>query len=457
MKIVDKTLPRKAYTTMPNNKTRDFNLDPKVLDGSMKQQASAHGLEVVVPKEHLEPHFNQYWAEVKDRLHPSIVQEAMKGGFREVRQDRAVKAAGGISEFYKPVLGEVLFKYLDTQERQALTVNDINAIETPSNYIVRALVHLEPEVKWKKPVPGVDAPLTIKVPKEPDGIVDRLIETELVKYQQNSVTLVNAPDQTKPIEVNQVGVFNCESTIDGEPWKEATFTAKKWLIDRNLFQVAELYDACLGMVPEQVKNITLKLGPQFKEKAGKDTAVRLQLIQVYDRKTPAIDDDLAKTNGFDTLDALKADLRLKVTEYLKNSREQLIQTSIINSVVNTDVVDVDPVPFLWMTQKAKEIYLQSRNMVKTEEDLIATFKGQSLVDGQPVVNKDTALMFLAQRSAQQLVSDLILRSWGRKAKLEGDSTLDNIRNYAESVKKAMRANAVLEEYVVEEAESKVEG
>ena len=154
-------------------------------------------------------------------------------------------------------------------------------------------------------------------------------------------------------------------------------------------------------------------------------------------------------HGFDNLDAYMSATTAKITKDLNDEREKLILLSATSQLMSAEVVVVEPVPFVWMSTKAHEIYGQSRGMVRTEEELFNHFKGQTLMNGTTVDNKQTLLAFFAEKVAQQLVHDLVLRSWGKKKGISGESSLETLPEYVAGVKKTILDNVKIEEYEVE--------
>lgn len=419
-------------------------VDTSNMSGMIKPQSSSSGVEVSMPLAELEVRFEEYWQQVKDILSPDIVRVATKGGFREVSKKRAVAAGGGKSNFFQPVLVDVVDAYLQKQPRQALTFNSVTYVESNDTAIVKALVYLEPEVTWKI-VPGVDEPLVVKMPKQPVTLAEDLVTEAVKRAQDESVVLVPLPSETT-ISDGQVVVLDCQSVIDGAPWDQGCFTNNKWPVDKKYFRQPDFYDALLGMKVGESKTISFNLASIFGADSGKSVAATIRINQAYSKDVPNVDDDLAMNYGFNTLDAWKTGIRTEITRRLENQRASLLDVNIMAEIVNERVVDVEVIPYAWMVEKAKEIYGTLRQQTKSETELLNRFIGTSTASGEQVTNKATLMTFLAEKSAQSLIHDLVLRSWGRKAGVEGDSTLSNIDTYVTAVKQKLNVIIKIEEY-----------
>lgn len=424
--------------------------------GSIKQQASTHAVSVVLPKEELEKKFDVYWDSVKDIIPDSLTKAAQKGGFRKASRQRIIKAAGGRRQFYKPTLMEVVEEFLDTQPRQALAFNDVELTEehvtegeiTKTNCRVTGLVYLEPEIRWKKK-PGIDEPLVIPMVKEPANLVEMLVQEELQNKQASSVVLTPLPEETLA-EDGQVAVVSARSWVVAEDgtatqWDPGTFKMNKWLISGEIIKQPEIHAGILGMKAGETKDMTFTTNERFGSDANKNIRLSLTINGITRKDTPAIDDDLAKTSGFDTLAAMKESLTAAVTQKLNSQRERVRHLSILNVLANPEVVEVDSIPFVWMAQKANQLYMEGRQYVQSETDLVSRFNGAMSMSGTPVTDKATLMQFLAERAATELMQDLIIRSWGRQKGVAGDMNLKKMGEFVKAVREEIDKVVTIEE------------
>lgn len=398
--------------------------------------ASSHTVTVSVDKVELQAKFDQYWDTVKDALPADLVKASKKGGYRKVTRDRVVVAAGGVSRFYEPVLMAIIEDVMNTQERQTLVVGRCDLIDTHGELVVTGIIYLEPTVTWKKK-PGIDEPLFVAEPEDRPEMVDELMAAELERKQHESSILVPLLDG-QPVADGNVVVLHCNSALVGDDgklvkWEDGTFTNQKWSVTTDFIRQRELYDAIVGMVPPENKTVELVVGT-YSPFAGKKVRASITVQQAFAKTTPKIDDDLAKTFGFDSLDIMKQSLRLNFTKKAVESKETFRINSIMSSLLTPDVVDVSPVPLDWMIHKGRTLYNEGRGYTKTDEELISRFAGAVCVDGTKVIDKATLIHFMAERAAQNLIADLVLRSWGKMKGVPGDTTLKNIAAYVQDVK-----------------------
>lgn len=405
--------------------------------GRLVPQAATSTLEVQVSKELLFKGFDDYWASVKDRLNPELVKKAMKGGYREVKRDKVVKVAGGASVFYRPVLVQLVSEYMASQPKQALAYEAINLIEGIEVATIQAAVYMEPEVTWKvTPVPGVESPFEIQLPKLADNLLEQVVDAELKRAQDGNVVLVPL-DSELTVERGTVAALDCQTVLDGQPWEPGTFTNNKWLIDDAIFKIPGMVDQIVGMTAGGSKTFKSTFNEKFGELAGKEAEITIRVNQIFKKEVPAIDDDLAITMGKDSLEAWKKELTTQYTEMLAQERANYISQSIVSKLINPEVVEVGAIPYVWMINKAQQIYVDHRNMVRTEEDLLQRFAQARTVNGEFVKTKEDLLAFFAQKAGQMLVTDLVYRSLGKLKGVEGNSALTNLSAYSEAVRQVL--------------------
>lgn len=424
------------------------------MDGKILPKSKVNNIVLTIPKAELDTHLSTYWDEVKDVLPTDLVLKSTKGGFRKVSRNKVVKAAGGVDIFFRPVLCEVIETYLSSQDRQALIVNGIKLSAVHDDkYSVYASVTLEPEITWKKQ-PGILEPLNIKIPKSPDNAVELLTDAEIRHATDRQAVLKPEAQGTIAVE-GLVAVVDCDSSIDGKPWTPGCVIAAKWPLEKAHMKSDEMYEALIGMNEGDVKDFSFTLNEKYGAEAGRHVTVHLRLIQLFSKHKPEINDDLAITNGAKTLEEWKDSLRIKSAKSLETAKNNIIRTMVLNTIIHPDVLDIEPVPFEWMASKAREIYNEARALTRTEDELVAQFGKETIADGQPVKTKEDVVTILAQKSAQQLVNSLIIRSWGRLKGVVGDSTLNNMGEYNKLVIAEMMKVAVIEEVDMTQEQGKV--
>lgn len=432
------------------NKIKIDNIEHTI---SLKEDGAAHEATICIDKVKLNLLMGQYWHNVKDKLNPQLVAEAMKGGFRELKKERVIAAAGGISEFYRHLMLDVVDLIMGKQSRGALVVSDVKLIEGISVYNIVAKVHLEPEVKWRDKIPGIDEPLKVGIPKMPINMAEQMADNEIARAQDKQALLTPVMEDTYPVE-GQVVVVDINSTINGQVWEDGCSTSKKWPVEREFHKVPEIYEAILASKPGTVTDLSFKLGEYYGDMAGTQVDAKLRVVQAFTKTKAPIDDDLAKSNGFESLEHWRKTLIANGNYKIAESRVTLVDNEIASRLLNSEVVDVGPVPQVWMAEKAHELFEQTKQVVPSELDIVNQFKtaGLTTISGTPVDSKQSVLLFFAEKSAQQLVADLVFKSWGLKRGIVGDTSLEMLPDYVKAVSSELKAIVDVSEYDIKEGD-----
>jgi len=416
---------------------------------SVLPNATSFSVTINVPKDELVKQFEQFWSQVKDRLSPDIVTKAKKGGYRSLKRERVERAAGGKSEFYRPILIDYVSSYLDKQEKQAISYNDIVLSEDSSTGTIKANVYLEPTIAWKQK-PGVDSQIVVRLDKLPENFVQKLVTDDLERSRQAAATLVEESADTAA-QMGSIITLDCTTKVDNEVWEAGTFKNNRWAVDPSVFRVQGIAEQLVGLKAGDTKAFTVTYPADVQVVGGKQAEVTVSVLKVFKRVVPDLNDQFAISNGLESLEKWSSTLTAKYAAMVEEERNEAIMARITSQIVNTDVVDVEPIPVVWIVQKARQVYAWQRENFKTEEELITAFSKAKLKDGTPVTDRNSLLWFFGESAANELVSDLVLRSWGKLKGVEGDSRLSQLESYTDTVR-----DYLLKSVVVEEVEPKKE-
>lgn len=410
---------------------------------SVLPNATSFSVTISVPKEELVKQFEQFWGQVKDRLTPDIVTKAKKGGYRSLKRERVERAAGGKSEFYRPILIDYVSGYLDKQDKQAISYNDIVLSEAGDTGTIKANVYLEPSITWKTK-PGIDAPLVVRLDKVPDNFAQKLATDELSRAAESAATLSEEAAEVQA-QVGSIITLDCTTLVDGKEWEAGTFKNNRWAVDSSVFRVQGIAEQLVGLKAGDTKTFTVTYPADVQVVGGKDAQITVSVLKIMKRVVPEVNDQFAVSNGFESLEKWTAALVAKYTTMIEEERNEAIMARLTFQIVHPDAVDVEPIPVVWIVQKARQVYAWQREGFKTEEELIQAYSKAKLKDGTPVADRNSLLWFFGESAANELITDLVLRSWGKLKGVEGDSRLSQLESYTDTVRDYLLKSAVIEE------------
>jgi FKBP-type peptidyl-prolyl cis-trans isomerase (trigger factor) len=408
----------------------------------IKDTAKLNSISINIPKSELEAKFNEYWNSVKDILPADLIKKAKKGGYRQVTMPQVIRAAGGKAEFFAPVLTETVIEMAaKNDDKNILYVSKVELEDGIDTSTIRALVYFEPEVKWLKDPPEK---FTVSIPKMPENAIQLAVENEIETMRSAKATLVSVD---RPSTSGDIVTVNVDATfLDGTKYEEATVRNAKWPLDKRWHKTDELYAALFNRRKGDRFQITLPLLDDIKALRPQDdkAVLNIEIVDVFEIQRPELDDRFAARAGFTDLAAMRSNLENKHRLRLNAEREDLIWSKILDQLIDPQLVSVSPVPFLWMKSKALSIWSQARASVRTEEELLS--KLRHAVPDVKLDTKADALSYFAMKSAQNLIVDLIIRSWGKRVGISGDTSLENLADYVMTVKlEAVRKFTTVEE------------
>jgi trigger factor len=196
-----------------------------------------------------------------------------------------------------------------------------------------ASFEVRPEVKL-----GDYKGLNVKVPEA--KLDDEAMERALKSIADAKASLQAVADK-RPIKMGDTVLMDFECFVDGAlveggkaeglllEMKEGNFLPGfcDQLVDKEAGTDVEVN----SKFPDDYRNDAL---------AGKDGNFKVQLREIRERFTPEINDDLAKSVGQDSLEALKTALLQRLEDEVKQENEARLQRSVVDEVVKHATVDI---------------------------------------------------------------------------------------------------------------------
>jgi FKBP-type peptidyl-prolyl cis-trans isomerase (trigger factor) len=394
---------------------------------------SAQTFVTVISKKDLHGMFVKYWDIVKNNIDPTLIKKATKGGYRDARK-RVAKMAGGNTVFYRPLLVDLVNSEAEKQGKGILYFDTFDlASKSENEYEIKASVSLIPEITWASPIPGIDEELVIEMPDITQEYVDSLVAKELEHSRDKSALLVPV-EEGATLADGHVVVLSAESVADGKPYEPGCFANNKWLMDRKLFKLEGAYELLLGAKVGESKKLTTKAPDQ----PELEVEVTLKIQQIFNRNRPPLDDDLAITFGFKTLDAYKTDILQKLKKVMDEEAKKLAIRQIMIKLGSK--VSVSPVSTQWMLSKGTELFMDRVKTFKSEDVVLDALTKQ--LGLKEKMTRDAAINHAGQLAAQNLVEDLVIKSWGEKKGLVKEFVkLDNLPDYVRIVLKHLIDNS----------------
>jgi trigger factor len=289
-----------------------------------------------------------------DKAFRKLVNQMNIPGFRRGKAPRNVVERMVGKE---TLLQEGLDILLNEVYREALTELDINPVDQPR-------VDLEPDASALKLGDAVTVKFTVPVlpeitlgdykavrlpivavnvtPEQADESIER------IRDRQAEWTAVERPVQlgdrvTMDLHA-QVGTYTQLYSAEGEPLVqsgEANVIADQKEIEREIAKPSPLLldsvvDQIVGMTPGQEKTFEVSL-PQDsadEELAGKMATYHVKVHSVREKHVPALDDEFAKSVGFESVDRMREEVLKRAQEQAQSESRRAYENLVIDRVVN---------------------------------------------------------------------------------------------------------------------------
>jgi trigger factor len=184
----------------------------------------------------------------------------------------------------------------------------------------------------------------LRVPYIEPEVDEHDVEHQLEHLRDNQAIVEPAGDV--PAEQGMLATLDVESTVDGQPFinqRNATIGLFPPL-DPDEDQL-DFSLSLVGLKPGEDKTFELTVpdADQYGDFRGKTAQFKVHLIELKKRELPEIDDALAQTVGdYETLDALKDEIRSELLKSKKNQTDNEYNDKVINELVKLATVEYPP-------------------------------------------------------------------------------------------------------------------
>ena len=369
----------------------------------------------------------EVFAEAMDRAFKKNVKNIALPGFRKGKAPRKlIERTYGEAIFYDdaidfvfPAEYEAAIKELALEPVDVPKL-DVKEIGSGKDLVMAISVTVKPEVTLGE-YKG------IKLEEIVHTVDDSDVERELSQKQERNSRLVTVEDRA--VKEGDIANINFEGFVD-----DVAFPGGK----------GENYDLTIGsgqFIPGFEEQIVGKnIGDEFdvsvtfpeeyhaEDLKGKPAVFKVKVNSIQYKELPALDDEFAKDiSEFDTLDALKADIRAKLEAEAEKATKQEKENAAIEKLVNDTEIDV---PDCMIANRVESI-IRENNMRMAQQGL--TFEQYLSFMGSTM---DQFKEMMRPNALKQVKANLILEAIVKKEAFEvSEEMLDEkIREMAESFK-----------------------
>ena len=224
----------------------------------------------------------------------------------------------------------------------------------------------------------------LEITEQPTEAGDEELDTAIETLRRDAATLVPVD---RAIELGDTATLDYEGKIDGVPFDGGTATGEPTEILESRF-IPGFASGIVGMKAGETKDVTAHFPDDYsnKELAGKDALFTIVVHEVKEPEMPVLDDEFAKRVArLDTVDALKVDLRRRLSERVKENARRAQSQQILDQLVAAHEV---PLPAVLVERETQGLIDESKQYVarfgttweqyleqtgKTEDDVRAEY------------------------------------------------------------------------------------
>ncbi len=284
-------------------------------------------------------------AEVKkalDRTYDVVGKRVNIPGFRKGKVPRTI---------LKQRLGEegLLYEAFDTilapkAYNEALAQEGISPVGQPAVEIVTLAADKDLVFKatvTPKPEVTLGEYKGIKVKKEVAEVTEEQIGKQIEAAQNKNAKMVVA--EGAQIAKGDFAIIDFKGFVDGEAFAGGEGKGYPLEIGPGTF-IPRLEDQLIGAKAGDEIDVNVTFPQQYQaDLAGKDALFKVTVQDVKRKELPAVDDELAKDAGFDTVDAWKADIRAKLEKDAEERSIVEFRAAAIKQAMDNTTVEIPAV------------------------------------------------------------------------------------------------------------------
>ncbi len=393
-------------------------------------------------------------AKAADRAYQSLVNRMNVPGFRRGKAPRYLieRMIGGpealkqegierlIPEIYREAVQQAGVEPIDQPEVDVVSTDPL---------VVKATVSVQPQVE-------LGDYKSIRVPKLPVEVPYERINDTIERLREQQTNWEPVERGARPgdrVTLDVEGALGAAPTLydaAGQPLLQ-TEGREKLLDQKNAeieldpesrAPVPGFHEEIVGLAPKAEKRFSLSIPDDWPNEAQRGQSVLFHVVvhEVKEPKVPALDDEFAKSVGeFDTLDALREEVRNSLRRQLEHEAEHQYQDAVLAEAVNQSTIALPPALVRRETERLARNFEQNiaRQRLSLDQYLKLTNK-----------TRESLLDDLRPQAERNLKTYLVLREIGQAENIavtdeEVDAEIERIAGSMGDEKEVERARQLL--------------
>jgi trigger factor len=287
-------------------------------------------------------------------------------------------------------------------------------------------------------------------------VTDEQVTGEIDQLRDSHATL-EEPAKQRGAEKGDALTIDFAVEVEGQKIQDAGTNDFQVALGRGtLFPAIE--EALIGMKVGDQKEVDVPMPPAHPHKKlrGKTAKFQVTLKGLKERVLPKADDEFAKDLGkYDTLEALKADIRERLAKQGNEAVENAVAEQLVVELVKQNPIDVPPsLVQRQMRVTEQEILNRARSQGGDVKGLGEELKEKVLADSELKVRAGLLMAEIAKKEAIQIGNDEIEQGLKELAEQTGKNVAKLRVEYREQSKREMLVGMILENKVLDIIQSR---
>lgn len=364
--------------------------------------------------EHFRRRKNDFYKQLKTmehfKGHPETTRRKARDLLKKFRPHKIsqtmYESILGKTNMYASVMETLLTKAVLAQHpgRMVLIFESANMMDAGEKYRIDARFYFAPEVMFPLDWDPKSIAVTTleRTPEEMEALVARQVELVLDRS-------VEPKEKDGTIEAGDAALCTITATTpEGKAREDVCFKHRTVYTGKHANK-DPLFAQYSGMLVGQSAG-TVSQEVSWK---GDTVTLHVQVIRVFSVEQIPIE-DVAKKEGFDTVEAWKAEMEERFRKAEKAQARQATQIAIENTLHG--ISKMSPVPSNWVVSRTNDMYQSMLLKSGAREEVFLKQLGCE--------NRDRAYGRLAQRLVEMFRKEMLLRAYAEAVGLETSKTLE---------------------------------
>lgn len=371
---------------MENQEQNSVLANIKINNFIVEPLSQPHRVVIEITNDNITRLFDEFWEKNGENI---LHKFKVKSRSDKLSRSMAEKNIG-IINLYGHLLASIVSK---TVGKDLFFINsvELDDYNTEDNAKIIAIVYLMPELKMNDGF-EFDWKLINPIRNTVDEELDIVFKD--IQYKNRKFGPCNDGDM---ITKNHRVTLDVMAVCEDKPYDRGTVRNK--VIDVEILQ-KEIRDEIINHKKGDYFEVNFVMDGRDEEFVGKNITSKIRVSDVLNIISPEIDDELIKSEGFESVDAFKDKFRDDFSKYTKSAMLGCAMDHVLNQIIQNCVIP--PIPHTWIENNVNSFINEHMKRFNSRKEAMMALN---------VRKEDDLRDLFKHRVIQSLVQDLSLRQY----------------------------------------------